>query len=247
MSGKGTSTAGRSEANPASTVQRGKCNLMFITGPATLRRWPQCSGSVLDSGFQLPLKRTAGIDSRRNRLTYYGSKELAESFRTVRKNTITIAEELPEEQYSFRPVPTTRTVGELLTHISQAYTFQYQIHAQEHRTSLEGFDFPSLMQRLVAEEKAPRSKDQTIEMLRSSGEKWAGWLEGLTESFLGERVEMPAGMTPAAKSRFEMILSVKEHEMHHRGQLMLIERMVGVVPHLTREMQARMAAAPGKS
>jgi len=34
---------------------------------------------------------------------------------------------------------------------------------------------------------------------------------------------------------------VKEHEMHHRGQLMLIERMVGVVPHLTREMQVRMA------
>ena len=75
----------------------------------------------------------------------------------------------------------------------------------------------------------------------------SGWLEGLTESFLGERVEMRAGMTPAAKSRFEMILSVKEHEMHHRGQLMLNERMVGVVPHLTRDMQARMAAVAGKS
>ena len=44
-----------------------------------------------------------------------------------------------------------------------------------------------------------------------------------------------------------MILSVKEHEMHHRGQLMLIERMVGIVPHLTREMQARMTAATMKS
>jgi uncharacterized damage-inducible protein DinB len=43
-----------------------------------------------------------------------------------------------------------------------------------------------------------------------------------------------------------MILSVKEHEMHHRGQLMLIERMVGIVPHLTREMQSRMAAATAK-
>jgi uncharacterized damage-inducible protein DinB len=180
-------------------------------------------------------------------LNYYGAKELAESFRTVRKNTITIAEEIAEEQYSFRPAPNARTVGELLTHISQAYTVQYQIHGQEHRTSLEGFDFPSLMQRLAAEEKVQRSKDQTLEMLRSSGEKWAGWLEGLPESFLGERVDMRAGMAPAAKSRFEMILSVKEHEMHHRGQLMLIERMVGVVPHLTREMQARMAAAPGKS
>ena len=177
----------------------------------------------------------------------YGAKELAESFRTVRKNTITIAQELPEEKYSFRPAPNTRTVGELLAHISLAYTFQYQIHGQERRSSLEGFNFPSLMQRLVAEEKGQRSKDQIIEMLRNSGEKWAGWLEGLTDSFLGERVEMPTGATPPSRSRFEMILSVKEHEMHHRGQLMLIERMVGIVPHLTREMQARMTAATTKS
>jgi uncharacterized damage-inducible protein DinB len=180
-------------------------------------------------------------------LNYYGAKELAESFRIVRKNTITIAEEIPEEKYSFRPAPNTRTVGELLTHISQIYTVPYQVHAEEHRSSLEGFNFPSVMQRLAAEEKVQRSKAQTLEMLRSSGEKWAGWLEGLTDGFLGERVEMRTGMTPSAKSRFEMILSVKEHEMHHRGQLMLIERMVGVVPHLTRQMQARMAAAPAKS
>ena len=38
-----------------------------------------------------------------------------------------------------------------------------------------------------------------------------------------------------------MIMNVKEHEMHHRGQLMLIERIIGVVPHLTRQMQERMA------
>lgn len=53
---------------------------------------------------------------------------------------------------------------------------------------------------------------------------------------------MPAGATPDSKTRFEMILGVKEHEMHHRGQLMLLERMVGVVPHLTRQMQERFAA-----
>jgi uncharacterized damage-inducible protein DinB len=54
-------------------------------------------------------------------------------------------------------------------------------------------------------------------------------------------VAFPAGMTPTSKTRFEMILGVKEHEMHHRGQLMLIERMLGIVPHLTRDMQARIA------
>jgi len=44
-----------------------------------------------------------------------------------------------------------------------------------------------------------------------------------------------------------MIASVKEHEMHHRGQLMLIERMIGIVPHLTRQMQDRMAQAQQRS
>ena len=39
-----------------------------------------------------------------------------------------------------------------------------------------------------------------------------------------------------------MLLSVKEHEMHHRAQLMVLERMLGIVPHLTRQMQERQAA-----
>jgi uncharacterized damage-inducible protein DinB len=38
-----------------------------------------------------------------------------------------------------------------------------------------------------------------------------------------------------------MLMSMKEHEMHHRGQLMLLQRMIGLVPHLTRQMQERMA------
>ena len=67
-------------------------------------------------------------------------------------------------------------------------------------------------------------------------------LEGLPEDFLSQRVAYPQGMMPPSKSRFEMLLSAKEHEMHHRGQLMLIERLLGIVPHLTREMQARIAA-----
>ncbi len=174
-------------------------------------------------------------------MNYYGANELAESFRVVRRNTITIAEELPEDRYAFRPAPETRTVGEILAHIALAYTFHYQVHAVEHRSSMEGFDFVGLMQRLAVEEKTSRTKDQTLALLRSSGEKWATWLDGLTESVLAERVRF-GGDVGGSKSRFEMILSVKEHEMHHRGQLMLIERMVGLVPHFTRAQMARRAA-----
>ena len=176
-------------------------------------------------------------------MTYYGGKELAESFRVVRNNTLTIAQDIPEDKYAFRAAPDTRSVGELLSHIALSYGFQYQIHAKERRTTLAGFDFPALMQRLHAEEKTQRTKEQTIELLRTNGETWAGWLEGLPESFLAESVDMPPTGKPASRTRFDMVLSVKEHEMHHRGQLMLIERILGIVPHLTREMQARIARA----
>jgi uncharacterized damage-inducible protein DinB len=173
----------------------------------------------------------------------YSAKELADSFRTVRKNTLVIAQDLPEGKYIFRPAPDTRSPGELLAHIALAHGFQYQVHATERRTTLVGFDFPSVMKRMTAEEKEPRTKDQILDMLRTSGEKWAGFLQGLSDDFLAQQVQMPPGMTPPSKSRFEMVLSVKEHEMHHRGQLMLIERLLGIVPHMTREMQSRLAAA----
>src|SRR5580700_9733300 len=130
---------------------------------------------------------------RRCPLTYYGGKELAASFRQVRKNTLTIAQEIPEDKYSFRPAPNTRSVGELLTHIAVSYTFQYQIQAVERRSSLVGFDFPSLMKTITAEEKTPRSKEQILELLRTNGEKWAGWLDGVKEELLAEPVGMPPG------------------------------------------------------
>jgi uncharacterized damage-inducible protein DinB len=171
-------------------------------------------------------------------VNYYGAKELASSFRTVRKNTIQIAQDIPEEKYSFRPAPETRTVSELFAHIALTYRFQYRIHVEEHRTSMDGFDFHAMLREVQAEEKTPRNKEQMIELLRTTGEKWAGWLDGLSDDFLGEQISGRGG----SRSRFEMILSLKEHEMHHRGQLMLIERLIGIVPHLTRETQARMAA-----
>ena len=174
-------------------------------------------------------------------MTYYGAKELAESFRTVRKNTLIIAEEIPEEKYGYRVAPDLRSVGELLTHISNISSMAERIHGTERRTTLEGFDFPAFMMQALAKEKQPRSKAATIELLRKDGERFAGWLDSLTDEILSERVAFPAGMMPPNKTRFEMILGVKEHEMHHRGQLMLIERMLGVVPHLTREMHARIA------
>jgi uncharacterized damage-inducible protein DinB len=174
-------------------------------------------------------------------MTYYGAKELAESFRTVRKNTIQIAQDIPEDKYSFRAAPDTRTVEKLLTHIALASRFQYQINAVQRVSNFEGFDFMSVFQKMGEEEAKPRTKAEVVELLNTEGAIWSNFVAGASEDLLSQIVTFPQGSTPPTKSRLELIMSVKEHEMHHRAQLMLIERIIGIVPHLTRQMQERMA------
>ena len=175
-------------------------------------------------------------------MTYYGCKELAASFRTVRSNTIKIAEEIAEDQYGFKAAPESRSVAQTLVHIAVATRIQQVIHLKEARTTLVGFDFFGLMGELIAEEQKPRTKAEIIELLKTEGESYASQLENCSEEFLGQTVQYPEGMMPPTKSRFEMLMAPKEHEMHHRGQLMVIQRIMGITPHLTRQMKERIAA-----
>ncbi len=177
-------------------------------------------------------------------MSYYGGKEIAEAFRGVRKHTVTIAEEIPEDRYGHSPSPDTMSVGALLTHIALSPGFALMIHGDK-IVDMKTVNFAELMQRIGVEQAKPRTKAEIIAFLKSEGEKFASFVEDLPDSFLAERVEMPGG-EPATKSRFEMLLSTKEHEMHHRGQLMLIQRMIGLVPHLTRQRQEQRAHAASR-
>jgi uncharacterized damage-inducible protein DinB len=174
-------------------------------------------------------------------MTYYGGPELAASFRTVRNNTVQIAEDIPESSYSFRPSDDSRTVAQTLAHIAMATAFQTHVH-KNHLDSLTKVNFPELLQEFGVEEAKPRTKAELIAFLRSEGDKFAAYVESLPESFLSQPVGMMPGAQPATKSRLEMLMSAKEHEMHHRGQLMVMQRMLGMTPHLTRQMQDRLAA-----
>ena len=168
----------------------------------------------------------------------YGGKEMANAFRTVRKNTIQVAEDIPESKYSHVAAPEARSVAGMLTHIAISPTMYIALNKLNLKT-LVGFDFYGFVQPYRSEETKPRTKAELIELLRGEGEKFAAWLETLTPEFLAESITEPDGKT--TKTRFERLLGAKEHEMHHRAQLMLIERQLGIEPHLTRQMNERIA------
>ena len=165
----------------------------------------------------------------------YGAKNMADSWRTVRGNTIQIAEDIPAEKYGFQATPDTMTVAQMLAHVSIATYWSEQAHFVERLTEISHERFGQWMAEMGKMSAALSGKDAILDALRTRGEAFAARLEAMTEAQLEEMVTVPS----APKSRFEMLLGVKEHEMHHRAQLMQLERMIGIVPHLTRARQAR--------
>jgi uncharacterized damage-inducible protein DinB len=173
----------------------------------------------------------------------YGPQQLANAIRTVRKNTILVAEDIPEESYGYRVTPDSRSVTETLLHIASAPQISYSIHGSQRISSIEDFQlFGAILKEAPIHEKLPYSKAQIVNLLRSEGEKWAEFVERIPQSQADELVTMPNGAP--SQSRFEMLQGIKEHEMHHRAQLMVVERLLGVVPHLTRNRRPAPAVAP---
>ncbi len=160
----------------------------------------------------------------------YGIRQLVDGMRAVRANTILMAGDVPESKYDYRPTPVSRSIAETLVHIAWLATSDRILHEEEHLHALEGFDFPALLAKSAVEEKRGRSKAEILELLRSAGERQAHWLEQQTVAFMSERVQLPGG---GSVSRFEMLLATKEHELQHRAQLTVIDRLVGVVPRFT--------------
>ena len=172
-------------------------------------------------------------------MTYYGARDLAESFRTVRRNTIQVAEDIPEEKYGHKASPDTMSVGEMLAHLAASTHWAEQAHLVEKKDFLGFDDFGRYMAEGKQITEGLTTKADIIAALTSRGEHFAAQLESMTDAELAQQVRFPEPLQPPGKTRFEMLLSVKEHEMHHRGQLMLMERMLGIVPHLTRRRQSQ--------
>jgi uncharacterized damage-inducible protein DinB len=168
-------------------------------------------------------------------MNYYGSKELADSWRTVRKNTVQVAEDIPEDKYSFRAAPDTMSVAEMLSHLACTPHWAMQCHFVEKKNSVSMEDFGGWMSEVGRQAATLTNKAAIVAALKANGDAFANGIEAMTEEQLGQMVAVPMGQ----RSRFESLLGVKEHEMHHRAQLFLIERMIGIVPHLTRARQAR--------
>ena len=144
----------------------------------------------------------------------YGGKEMAEAFRTVRKNTIQIAEDIPEDQYGYRVTPDVQTVAEELAHVAASTWWAHQVHRDDKKTFITFEDFGAIMAKTAEIEQKLKTKPQIVEALRKNGEEFAHLLESLTrfEPFV---TDSPS--RPTLKSRLKQIPKTSPPRTHARG------------------------------
>ena len=160
-------------------------------------------------------------------------------WKEARGGLIKEVERIPEDQFSFRATPDTRTVAEIIQHIVST---QKIIVGEGGRpdSNLRRQSFADHANEYASGVGEVSDKNGLLDLLRTSMDQAAAKIQSYGEN-LGESMMSLTGrpITKAAFLTFGM-----SHEMYHRGQLTVYERMLNIEPALT-EMFRRMTASAG--
>ncbi len=166
---------------------------------------------------------------------------LIESWGEVRTGLINEASQIPEQQFSFRATPETRSVAELLQHIVQTQKMLVGEVCRDD-TNLMRQSFADHIKEYAPDVAGVSDKNGLLELLRSSMEPSEAAIRGCGDG-LQQKMRRFDGKEV---SKFDFLNFAVAHEMYHRGQLTVYERLLGVEPALTQYFNKRFltAAAP---
>lgn len=127
--------------------------------------------------------------------------------------TLEFAKTMPEEDYSFKPVPEEMSFGEQLKHIAGNMVWLSSSYLNGAKTTLDPMN-------------AGNSKKEIISILEKSFAYAAETVDHLNEKMLNQQVDFFAGFM----TKRRILLLMTDHVTHHRGQLVVYLRLNGIKP-----------------
>jgi uncharacterized damage-inducible protein DinB len=133
-------------------------------------------------------------------------------YNMTKNDVLKSAEEMPEENYSFKPVSTVRTFGQLVAHVADA---QYEFCGP---VAADGAKSPEV-------EKNKTSKADLIAALKVAFAYCDKTYDGMTDSHAADIIDFFGSSTKLA------VLSINNaHNMEHYGNMVTYLRIKGLVP-----------------
>jgi uncharacterized damage-inducible protein DinB len=166
-------------------------------------------------------------------------ENIIESWREVRNGLIDEANQIPADKFTFQPAPESRSVRQLLQHLVESQKFLVGEACRPDTNLMRGSfaDNAKLYAPGVREvnEKEPlldlmrTAMDESAERLRAAGNE----LKNTMKRFDGKEMNKLAFMSFAIA-----------HEMYHRGQLTVYERLLNIEPALTTRFRKAFGESP---
>ncbi len=160
-------------------------------------------------------------------------EDFLSQWREAREGLIAEAERIPEDKLDFRATAATRSAIELLYHVIEA---ERMLVGEICR---DDSDLRRLLTRSPdTEVRVVTTKDAIIALLRSS---LASSSEKIAQ-FGEERLDRPITRFDGQEvSKTAMLQFTLAHEMYHRGQLTVYQRLLGIEPTLTEQFRRSLS------
>ena len=167
-------------------------------------------------------------------------ENLITSWKEVRGGFIEEANQIPADKFTYKATPETRSVAELLQHVieTQAVLLGEACQAEP---NLMRRSFPEHIKEYAPEVAATIDKDGLLNLMRSSMAKTEEAMRANLDKLNGSMTRFDG----REMTKLEFLAFAASHEMYHRGQLTVYERLLNIKPALTKRLEKLFAQAAG--
>jgi uncharacterized damage-inducible protein DinB len=166
-------------------------------------------------------------------------EQICEQWQDVRNGLIKEVELIPAVQFEFRAAAETRSVLELLQHIIESERVLVGEICRDNTNFARGF--PAMIADFAPNVREAKTKEEVIDLLRSSLDESKAKACEFGDANLDQMMTRFDGKQAP---RVGMLNFTIAHEMYHRGQLTVYERLLGIEPALTQFFKKAMASRP---
>ncbi len=166
-------------------------------------------------------------------------QNIVESWREVRAGLIDEANQIPADQFSFQPAPDSRSVRQLLQHLVESQKFLVG-EACRPDTNLMRQSFAENIKQYAPGVRDIEDKDDLLDLLRTSMDEAAEKLTAAADELRNTMKRFDGKEMP----KLGFMSFAIAHEMYHRGQLTVYERLLKIEPALTTRFRKAFGESP---